>query len=170
MAKQNETPLAAIDESKTEFSLTFQVLVDIKAHCDILKDFFNTSLTTLRKLHKNSKIIAEIITALQEEGELINQRKAEIEKRVLEFNSSPQNADKEGPELKKKIEEVKDEIKKFNKKQHEVELYTVSITDFPSERDKFGKKVVGKGQQFEHEIDYVTSYLELLGTVITDTE
>lgn len=157
-------------DNKTEFIFTFQQLIEVKTHCDILSDFFYTSLAALRKLHKNSKLIADVVTAIQEDGALINQRKADIEKKVSELRSDPLNATKEDPDLRKMIEEVKAEILNFNKKTYKIELYTISTRDFPSEREKFGKKIINRGQPSEREVDYVTSYLELSGTVIPESD
>jgi len=155
-------------DDKTEFIFTFQQLTEVKAHCDILGDFFYTSLAALRKLHKNSKLIADVVTAIQEDGILINQRKVNIEKKVAELKSEAANASQDDPDLRKMIDEVKSEILNFNRKTYKIELYTILITDFPSEREKFGKKIINKGQPSEREVDYVTSYLELLGTVISE--
>lgn len=155
-------PLAKIDGTEKEYTLSFFEINNISHNCNLLKDFNPLPLISNRKLHKNYRILSELIEEIKEEGEVIEEKRAKL------------NAILNDPELTPKLKEETDELmdgvkvatKVFNKEKRNVYLYTIPIGDFPAERDKFGKKKIPLQNGQSSEVEYINSYLELLETVI----
>jgi len=155
----------------SKFSLSFNEIDTIAFHCNVLQDYLYAPFKALRKLHDNYVTCKVKLEEIGEIANQLNKRQADLNEKVREsqIKATEENKPWEEPEDLKAVRlDHNKSIEDFNKKKYDINLFTVAESDFPEDRAKFEKKTVQVGQMQPREVDTFTSFLELLGSVITD--
>lgn len=152
----------------TKFDLTVGELRTVLQSCDMLKDMSAIPYDDSKKLQKNISNINFALSPLQEEANLIEERRGDINDRAMKATTDEQISD-----LKKDRKANSDETQKFNSKKHKIELFTFPEENFvkkDEDREKFGVKKINQGNgQPPMEVDRYPYFLELLGLgIITE--
>lgn len=167
MGKNSPTaPVENKNENKKPFTFDFNEVNNIGGHCNLLKDFPLTKLVNNRKLNDNYKTLKVLIKSIDEDAELLNNRQQDLEKLRANKDATPE----EKLTVIELAAELVKETKAHNKKTYDVFLYTILDSEFPKEREQFGKKNTTDQYGRPMEVEYIMSYLELIGTVIEATE
>lgn len=167
MGKNSPTaPVENKNENKKPFTFDFTELNTIGGHCNLLKDFPLTKLVNNRKLNDNFKTLKVLIKNIEENAELLTNRQQDLENLRANKDATPE----EKLMVIELAAELVKETKAHNKRTYDVFLYTILDSEFPKEREQFGKKNSTDHYGRQIDIEYITSYLELQGTVIEQTE
>lgn len=181
---------ALTKEQATQFNLNHVEIEGILTSCSILSDFEHTSILTLRKLDRNIKALLEVKKEILAEGAIINQRAQQLNaenellvKRNEEINRKATSMQVDGAELlplrdkltedeadyKKRQTEHNEAAQELAEREFEVDLFTIPISEFPEDdRSKFPKKQHQFNPQVTKEVDTVTAFLSLIGTIIIE--
>lgn len=161
MKKQKEAPVSPIaGHQLKEFNLTFDEASDIDFNCRVLKDFAHINLLACRKLHENTKVLKPVLDRLSDDGKNLNDRRISLNEALSKGATV---------ELLKSHADLEKEIISHNRRVHTFYLYTVPFEAFPFEeadREKYGIKIINDGFGKPIEVDRVTCWLELQGTII----
>lgn len=152
----------------TKFDFTVAELRTAAEACNILKDMSALPYEEGKKLQKNISIISPLLVPLQDEANIIDGRKDDINERVIKA-TTPEAL--EG--LKKDRTSHNEEVRKFNNKKHSVMLFIIPEEKFittEEDKAKFGaKKFNQKEGHPPLEVERYPYFLELIGLgIITE--
>lgn len=176
-----------IDRQK--FKLTEPEAANIQFHCNVLKDFAHISFDDGLRLQKNVSIIKNLAEKLIPESELIKERQEALNKARIAWQKKDTDINKrsasgeDGKTILPDREKLNAEMEKLNndqellnkkvndghKKKYEILLNVLPKSAFPKGRGDYDKKTISNGQQSQ-EVERFSSFLELVGTVITDPD